>query len=83
MAWCEGHGVDYVFGLARNPRLEKELAGQLAQAAVQCAQSGKASRVFRDFRHQTLDSWSRARRVVGKAEHPPPWGPTRASSSPA
>jgi len=71
MAWCEAHGVDYVFGLARNPRLEKELAGELAQAQVQCAQSGKASRVFRDFRYQTLDSWSRARRVVGKAEHTP------------
>jgi Transposase DDE domain group 1 len=71
MAWCEAHGVDYVFGLARNPRLEKELAGELARAKDLCAQSGKASRVFRDFRYQTLDSWSRARRVVGKAEHTP------------
>ncbi len=71
MAWCEAHGVDYVFGLARNPRLEKELAGELVQAKALCAQSGKAARVFRDFRYQTLDSWSRARRVVGKAEHTP------------
>jgi hypothetical protein len=23
MNWCEGHGVDYVFGLARNQRLRK------------------------------------------------------------
>jgi hypothetical protein len=31
--------------------------------------SGKPARVFRDFQYRTIDSWSRARRVVGKAEH--------------
>src|SRR6202008_510105 len=31
--------------------------------------TGKAARLFRDFRYSTLDSWSRERRVVGKAEH--------------
>jgi hypothetical protein len=71
MAWCEDNGVDYLFGLARNTRLEKELIGELAQAEALCAAAGKAARVFRDFRYQTLDSWSRARRVVGKAEHTP------------
>jgi hypothetical protein len=69
MAWCEENGVDYVFGLAGNRRLEREMVGELAQAKAQCEASGKAARVFRDFRYQTLDSWSRARRVVGKAEH--------------
>jgi hypothetical protein len=69
MAWCEANGVDYLFGLARNLRLEADLAGELARAEVLCAASGKAARVFKDFRYQTLDSWSRARRVVGKAEH--------------
>ena len=71
MAWCESHGVDFVFGLARNGRLEASLAGELAQAQRLCAASGKPARVFRDFRYQTLDSWSRERRVVGKAEHTP------------
>ncbi len=71
MVWCEAHGVDYVFGMARNARLEAALTDELAQAKTLCAQSGKAARVFRDFRYQTLDSWSRARRVVGKAEHTP------------
>lgn len=33
--------------------------------------SGKPARVFRDFQYRTLDSWSRTRRVVGKAEHTP------------
>ena len=69
MTWCEANGVDYVFGLAGNKRLERELAGELAQAKALCEASGQAARVFRDFRYQTLDSWSKARRVVGKAEH--------------
>ena len=69
MGWCEDNGVDYVFGLAGNKRLERELAGELAQAKALCEASGQAARVFRDFRYQTLDSWSRPRRVVGNAEH--------------
>jgi hypothetical protein len=69
MTWCEANRVDFVFGLARNKRLETMLDGELAQAKALCEQSGKPARVFKDFRYQTLDSWSRERRVVGKAEH--------------
>jgi hypothetical protein len=61
--------VDFIFGLARNKRLEAMLKDELAQAKALCEQSGKPARVFKDFRYQTLDSWSRERRVVGKAEH--------------
>jgi len=68
MAWCEANRVDYVFGLARNPRLEAILAAPLAQAARRVAESGKPARLYCEFRHRTLDSWSRDRRVVGKAE---------------
>ena len=32
MTWCEANRVDYVFGLARNARLERELATELAEA---------------------------------------------------
>ncbi len=32
MAWCENNGVHYVFGLARNARLEAAIAGELAGA---------------------------------------------------
>ena len=71
MHWCETNGVDYVFGLARNKRLEEAIATQLSRTERQCATTGKAARLFRDFRHSTLDSWSRKRRVVGKAEHTP------------
>jgi len=69
MRWCEENRGDYVFGLARNCRLEAALAGALAEAERQCLASGKPARVFRDFDYRTIDSWSRARRVVGKAEH--------------
>jgi hypothetical protein len=69
MRWCEANRVDYVFGLARNSRLEAALVTQLAQAKELCLASGKPARVFRDFLYRTLNSWSRARRVVGKAEH--------------
>ena len=69
MSWCESNRVDYVFGLARNSRLEAALTEQLAQAKRLCESSGKPARVFRDFQYRTLDSWSRTRRVVGKAEH--------------
>jgi hypothetical protein len=68
MAWCERNGVDYLFGLARNDRLVNEIAEELAQAKARHQQTGQASRVFKDFEYQTLTSWSRVRRVVGKAE---------------
>ena len=69
MSWCEANRVDYVFGLARNARLEAALVGEAAAAKRLCLSSGKPARVFRDFFYRTLKSWSRTRRVVGKGEH--------------
>ncbi len=68
MAWCERNRVDFVFGLARNPRLVEELAIDLAWAEDDAARTGYPARRYKDFRWSTLDSWSRRRRVVGKAE---------------
>ncbi len=68
MAWCEAHRVDFVFGLARNPRLAEEIAVDLAWAEEEATRTGRPARRFRDFRWSTLDSWSRRRRVVAKAE---------------
>ena len=68
MVWCEAHQVDYVLGLARNTRLVGEIAAELDLAKAEAEQTGKAARRFKDFRYQTLDSWSCPRRVVGKAE---------------
>lgn len=71
MAWCEDNGVDYLFGLARNVRLQAEIAAELAEAAAESQASGQSARRFKDFLWTTRDSWSRRRRVVGKAEHTP------------
>ena len=68
MVWCEDHGVDFVFGLARNPRLQRAVERQMHKSRRRCAATGEPSRRFRDFRYRTLETWSRARRVVGKAE---------------
>ena len=38
------------------------------QAEAEASATGKPARRFRDFRYATLDSWSRRRRVVAKAE---------------
>jgi hypothetical protein len=69
MAWCEANGIDFVFGLAKNSRLIRKLARESKRARKQFARTGRASRCFRDFSYRTLNSWSRSRRVVGKAEH--------------
>jgi hypothetical protein len=69
MAWCEKHKVDYVFGLARNRRLGKIIGRPMHQAQQQYQRTQKAARVFADFSYCTKKSWSRKRRVIGKAEY--------------
>jgi hypothetical protein len=69
MTWCENNGVNYIFGLQRNPRLCKAIERQLKKSQRRYHQTKKASRRFRDFRYRTLESWDRSRRVVGKAEY--------------
>jgi hypothetical protein len=71
MKWCEEHQVDYVFGLARNSRLEALIREELAEAAVQSRDRGTPVRIFKELTYQTQESWSRARRVMGNAEHLP------------
>ena len=68
MAWCEANRVEYLFGLARNERLEEAIKAELLMAAVESLRTGKPARCFKDFTWSTLDSWSRDRRVIGKAE---------------
>ena len=68
MSWCEEKGVDYVLGLARNERLRERIAEQMAAAAERQQRTGQPVRVFTEFEYRTRRSWSRARRVVAKAE---------------
>jgi hypothetical protein len=71
MAWCEGQQavVYYCLGLAKNAVLFEKLASTLADARGRRCLSGASSvRVFSEFKYQTQKSWSRARRIIGKAE---------------
>jgi len=69
LAWCEQHGVYYGVGLAQNPVLVGQLQPALAAArARRCLTGAASARVFAEFEYQTQKSWSRARRVIGKAE---------------
>ena len=69
LRWCEDNGVDYVIGLAQNTRLKKMITAEQEQARVEFERTKGPARVFTDLRYRTLDSWSRERRVVAKAEH--------------
>ena len=69
MAWCEANEVDFLLGIAKNDRLRWEIDLERALAEAEFEATGEPARRFKDFTYQTLNSWSRARRVVGKAEH--------------
>jgi hypothetical protein len=71
MAWCEGQQeVYYCLGLAKNSVLIEKIQLALADArARRCLSGASATRVFCEFEHLTTNqSWSRARRVIAKAE---------------
>jgi hypothetical protein len=68
MAWAETNRVGYVFGLARNARLVAGIETEMRAARAEAEKTVKPARRFKDFRRSTRDSWSRTRRVAGKAE---------------
>jgi len=69
MDWCERDGIDYVIGLAKNPRLLAEIQNELKEAESQWQQTARPVRIFKNFLYQTIETWSRTRRVIAKAEH--------------
>lgn len=68
MSWCEANSVHFLLGLQQNPRLVAEIEDELAQAEARSRRTGKPARYFKSFMWETRRSWSRARRVVAKAE---------------
>jgi hypothetical protein len=68
MTWCEENGVHFVLGVAGNERLTAQIADDLAKAEAQSRRTGKPARYFKEFTWRTRTSWSRARRVIAKAE---------------
>ena len=69
MSWCETHGVYYLLGMAKNSRLLKHIRRTMKKTKRDWALTGKAARRYIQFRYRTRSSWSRARRVVAKAEY--------------
>lgn len=66
---CEELGLYYLTGLAKNTRLLQRIGKELVEAKEQYTQTKQAARCFTHFHYQTHKSWSRARRVIAKAEH--------------
>jgi hypothetical protein len=68
MAWCEEKRVNYVLGLARNERLQVELEPWMQHARDFAPLRGGSACLFTSFEWSTLNSCSRGRTVIGKAE---------------
>lgn len=69
MAWCEANDVDFVLGLARNERLVAMVEYHLGMAQCAYAASMQSERTYGELEYRTIDTWSRSRRVVTRAEH--------------
>src|SRR6476620_585539 len=54
--------------MSSGSRLETTIAAELDQAEVTSRRTGAPARAFKELRWATLDSWSRKRRVIAKAE---------------
>jgi hypothetical protein len=65
MQWCEKNRVSYCLGLARNARLCELLKSDFEALNEQAPEL--PARRFAEFEYRTLKSWSRSRRVAGKA----------------
>ena len=68
LRWCDDHGVGYVVGIAKNPRL-RALAGDLAARAARDHEAGGGKQRLFGSVSYAARTWDRARRVVVKAEH--------------
>jgi hypothetical protein len=68
LAWCERQGVDYLVGVAKNPRLNRLGGPWIETAQGGYVGSGEKQRLFGEFRY-AADTWDRQRRVIVRVEH--------------
>src|SRR5215216_996945 len=68
MTWCEANSVDFIFGLAKNVRLNRAIGAELVMARDESRTTGQPARRFKELTWSTRKSWSRERRVIAKAE---------------
>ncbi|MDB6153846.1 MAG: transposase [Chthoniobacteraceae bacterium] len=65
--WCEWASVDYIIGLARNPRLEALGADLMKKAEAAFKIEPKKQRLFSWLDYEA-GTWGKERRVIAKAE---------------
>ena len=68
MRWCDSHGIGYVLGVARNPKLQRAARDEVERAERQFQRTGEPQRHFGSFSYGA-STWDRTRRVIVKAEH--------------
>ena len=68
MRWCDSHGIGYVLGLAKNPRLKTLAIDWTARAERLFQKTNQEQRHFGSFSYGA-QTWDRSRRVIVKAEH--------------
>lgn len=67
---CETMGIRYVIGQITHASYKERATETLAEAIRQFEETGTKARVFTEFEYQAK-TWSKARRVIGKAERMP------------
>lgn len=68
MDWCDRNNIEYIIGIARNPRLESMSNHLMETAIAQFEDTGEKQRVFGDLTY-AADTWKYTRRVIAKAEY--------------
>lgn len=67
LSWCERNEVNYLIGLAKNPRLNALAAQLQAAAQEQFEATGEKQRLLGDLQYQS-GKWNCPRRAIAKAE---------------
>lgn len=65
--WCDKNNVKYIVGMGQNNKLNKMLEPLMQQANEAFTATKVKQRLFSEFQYQA-GSWSRERKIVGKAE---------------
>ncbi len=68
LRWFDRHGVDYVMGIAKNPRLHDQSLALRTLAQWRYWMMGEKQRLFSEVRY-AAPTWDTPRRVIVKAEH--------------
>jgi hypothetical protein len=68
LAWCDRNGVEYIVGLAKNPRLNRLSSVIAAKAKQDYEASSTKQRIFTEFSYKAATR-DNPRRIIAKAEH--------------